>query len=170
MVLAFACSASGAFAQSGSALDLFRYDPVSFFAGSSGQMWVGNIRFMLQDYSDTLKLTVDSTGQALVINRVLVRMADTAVVSRGSGTITPNPGGETFAAAWFERTYDEATGLMQWNDDQWEISFEGEWKQWFINVRQESGTSFTAGLARAVGKFPPVELAEMTYFAVPAKR
>jgi hypothetical protein len=170
IVLVLVCSASDTIAQSPSVLDLFRHDPVSFFAGPSGQMWVGNIRFMLQDYSDTLKLTVDSTGHTLVINRVLVRMIDTTVVSRGFGTITPVPGGATFTAAWIEHGYDEAAGLMQWGDEQWEISFQGEWKQWFINVRKEADTSFTAGLARAVGKFPPVELAEMTYFAIPAKR
>jgi len=130
---------------------------------------VGNIRFMMNDYSDTLKLTLDSTKRALQINRVLVRMSDSTVVSRGSGLLTPNPSGATFEAQWTERGYGDATGVMSWDEDQWEISFDGEWKQWFINVRKESATAFTAGLARQVGSFPPVELAEMTYVRLSAK-
>jgi hypothetical protein len=71
---------------------------------------------------------------------------------------------------WTERNYAEATGRMHWGDNQWEISFDGEWKQWSINVRRASDSSFIAGLARAVGSFPPVELAEMTYAEVRGKR
>lgn len=164
-----ACSASAAVAQSPPSFDRFHEDPVSFFAGESGQMWVGDIRFMMNDYSDTLRLTLDSTGRGLRINRVLIRKSDSTVVSRGFGTISPDPSGATFQATWNERNFEEATGVMRWDGDQWEISFDGEWKQWFINVRKESATAFTAGLARAVGRFPPVELAQMTYVAISAK-
>lgn len=170
IVLVLLSSATVAIAQSPPQIDQFHHDPVSFFAGTSGKMWVGEIRFMMNDYSDTLRLSVDSTGHGLKINRVLVSLTDTSVVSRGTGTITPNPGSQTYAAVWNERNYAPATGGMQWDETQWEISFDGEWKQWFINVRKESDTSFTAGLARAVGSFPPVELTQMTYVVIPQKR
>lgn len=165
-----ALSASDAIAQAPPEIDQFRQDPLGFFAGESGLMWAGNIRFMMNDYSDTLKLTLDSAGHTLIINRVLVRVSDSAIVSRGFGTLTRGADGATYTATWNERGYEEATGVMQWGDEQWEISFEGEWKQWFINVRKESNASFTAGLARAVGSFPPVELAQMTYNLIAAKR
>lgn len=164
------CSASVALAQSPPEYDQFRYDPLSYFAGESGLMWVGNIRFMMNDYSDTLRLSLDSSGHTLIINRVLVRTSDSAIVSRGSGTVTPNSDGATYGATWTERGYEPANGVMEWGDEQWEISFEGEWKQWFINVRKESDAAFTAGLARQVSSFPPMELATMTYNLVAARR
>jgi hypothetical protein len=91
LVLLVLCAASDSGAQTPSVLDLFRYDPVRYFTGSASQKWVGNVSFMLTDYSDTLKLAVDSSGQALVISRVLVRTSDTTVVSRGAGLVTPEP-------------------------------------------------------------------------------
>ena len=170
LIAALVCLASVALAQSPPEFDQFRYDPLSYFAGESGLMWVGNIRFMMDDYSDTLRLSLDSSGHTLIINRVLVRMSDSAVVSRGSGTVARKSDGATYGATWTERGYEPAVGVMQWGDEQWEISFEGEWKQWFINVRKESDAAFTAGLARQVGSFPPVELATMTYNLIAAKR
>jgi hypothetical protein len=170
ILTALIAAACVAFAQSPPEFDSFQHDPVSYFAGSSHRMWVGNIGFMMDNYSDTLRLGTDSSGHGITISRVLVRMSDSTVVSRGTGLVTPNAGDPSFAVVWNEVGYKPATGVMNWGDHQWEISFDGEWKQWFINVRKQSDTTFTAALARAVANFPPVELTQMTYIAVPAKR
>lgn len=143
-----------------------RTDPVEFFAGLTGQSWVGNGRYFVADYSDTLHITVDSTGRGLVIDRVLVNADKGVVISRGSGTLTPEAGDSTFALLWSERRYPHITGRLRWADGQWEIALDGDWSAWSIHVRTDGIGSFVAAVARSFGGLPPVELVAMTYHAV----
>jgi len=164
------CAAANATAQDQSTLDLFRYDPVRYFTGASNRQWTGNVQFMLTDYSDTLTLAADPAKGSLLIYRRLFRLEDSALVSLGSGTVVPDPGDTTYSVRWNEKGYAEASGQMHWRDGQWEIAFDGEWNQWSLIIRRESDFSFSASLARAVGQFPPVELAKMTYNAIPGEK
>ncbi len=140
-----------------------RPDPVQFFAGPAGQTWVGNGRYFVANYSDTLYITVDSTGRGLVIERVLVNQDKGVVISRGRGTLTPAAGDSTFALLWSERRYPHVAGRMRWANGQWEIALEGEWSAWSIHVRTDANESFVAAVARSLGGLPPVELVAMTY-------
>jgi hypothetical protein len=143
-------------------LGLFRSDPVTFFAESSGERWVGVGRFLMNDYSDTLWISPDSTEDTLRIRRVLVRTEDSLVVSRGGGFVY-GAGNAAYAVSWSELKYPDLTGSMAWTDDYWEISLKGEWKAWSLRIRYDSPRSFVASVARSVGSFPPIELATMTY-------
>jgi hypothetical protein len=144
--------------------DQFKNAPSFFFGGMAGKMWVGNVKFMAFDYSDTLFVGSDPEKPGIQVQRVLVDNDDTLIVSLGEGTVVHQPDG-TYHVDWHELGQGDATGTMRWDDDdeQWEISFDGEWRQWSLNLRRLSDTSFTAALARAVAQFPPVELVAVTY-------
>jgi hypothetical protein len=146
----------------------FKNDPSHFFGGAAGKMWVGNVKFMAFDYSDTLFVGPNDEKPGLLVQRVLVDNDDTVLVSLGEGTVVPESKATSFHVAWHELGQGDATGTMRWDDDdeQWEVSFDGEWQQWSLNLRRSSDTSFTAALARSVAQFPPVELVAVTYTLV----
>jgi hypothetical protein len=142
----------------------FQSDPSLFFSGAAGKMWVGNVKFMAFDYSDTLFVGLEYEKPGLLVQRVLVDNADSVVASLGEGSVVPKADG-SFYVEWHELGQGDATGTMRWDDEdqQWEVSFDGEWRQWSLNLRRLSDTSFTAALARRVAQFPPVELVAVTY-------
>lgn len=140
-----------------------RADPVQFFAGLTGQSWIGNGRYFVANYSDTLHITVDSTGRGLVIERVLVNKDRGVAISRGRGTLTPEAGDSTFVLLWSERRYPHIVGHLRWSDSQWKIALDGEWSAWSIHVRTDATETFVAAVARSLGGLPPMELVAMTY-------
>ena len=93
-------------------LGFFRIDPVRHFAEAPGHVWVGSGRFFLANYSDTLVIAPDSTGNALVVDRTLVNEDDSVVVSRGKGMVTPHDD-STYAIRWTERRYPDLRGWMR---------------------------------------------------------
>ena len=147
-------------------LGFFRLDPVRHFTEAAGHVWVGSGRFLMTNYSDTLMIVPDSTGKALVVRRILVNEDDSAVVSRGEGTVSPSDD-STYAIYWTERRYPDLRGVMRWQDGQWVVTFEGEWSAWSVRVRYDSPESLVAAVARSLGNFPPVELAALKYRVVP---
>jgi hypothetical protein len=144
-------------------LGYFRSDPVRFFTDQSSDTWVGDGRFLMNEYSDTLTFAPDSTGEALVIQRVLVKAKSGVVMSRGGGIIRPLHGDSVFTIDWSEKRYPNLSGRMAWTDGQWVITFEGEWNSWSIRITSDTPESFIATIARSLGSFPAVELAGMTY-------
>ncbi|MEW5701202.1 MAG: hypothetical protein AB1792_03125 [Candidatus Zixiibacteriota bacterium] len=146
-------------------MGLFRFDPIRYFSSVGAARWVGNGRYFMVNYADTLTMTPDSTGRSVSIRRVLVNNDDTVVVSRGRGTVVAEPGDSTFALRWSESRYPEVTGRMRWQDGQWVISFDGSWSAWSIRIRYDSPFAVVAAAARSLGSFPPMELTTMTYRA-----
>ena len=147
-------------------LGFFRIDPVRHFTEAPGQVWVGSGRFFMTDYSDTLVITPDSTGTGLIVERTLVDEDDSAVVSRGRGTIIPQ-GDASYAIRWSERRYPDVEGRMRWQDGQWVVTFDGEWSAWSVRVRYDTPESLVAAVARSLGNFPAVELAALKYRVIP---
>jgi len=150
-------------------MGLFRLDPVRFFCSVRGGTWIGTGRYFMVNYSDTLVMTPDTSGQGLSIRRVLVNDDDTLLVSRGRGHVVREPGDSTFTIRWLEHRYPEVTGRMRWQNGQWVVSFDGAWSAWSIRVRYDSPYAVIAAAARALGAFPPVELTTMTYRARPLR-
>lgn len=144
-------------------IDQFRYDVPRYFTGTGDETWVGSARMLTINYTDTVHVSLDSTGTSLLIRRVLVNSDDTVQVSYGHGVITPEPGDTSFTIRWIEKTYPEATGHMSWDGTQWVTAFDGEWNQWFINIREVHHDAFEAAVARKVGAFPAIELMDATY-------
>ena len=144
-------------------VDLFHYDVPRYFTATGSETWVGSARMLTINYTDTIHVELDSARTSLLIRRVLVNTDDTVQVSYGRGVITPEPGDTTFAIRWIEKTYPEATGHMTWDGQQWVAAFDGEWSQWFINIREVHHDAFEAAVARKVGAFPAVELLDATY-------
>lgn len=143
--------------------EMFHYDVPRYFTGTGDETWVGSARMLTISYTDTVHVSLDSTGTSLLIRRVLVNSDDTVQVSYGRGVISPEPGDTAFTIRWIEKTYPEATGHMSWDGTQWVIAFDGEWRQWFINIREVHHDAFEAAVARKVGAFPAVELMDATY-------
>lgn len=152
-------------AHSQDSLSCFRADPIRFFSGSRGMIWIGSARYFMTPYSDTLVFSADSLGHILSVRRVLVDLDDTVVVSRGKGTISRGAGDSTYTVHWSERLYPDVTGTMLWQDNQWVVAFDGTWSQWSIRVRSQTTKSIIAAAARAMGSLPPVELTSMIYRA-----
>lgn len=147
-------------------VDLFRTNPLQYFAGAKTSHWVGNGLFFQVNYSDTLQFAPDSSGKGLAIRRVLVNADKGAAISRGSGQVMPVVGDSIYAVRWTEKSYPPVNGLMRWQEGQWVVSFDGEWKEWSIRVRPDAPGTLVAGLARMIPGFRPVELSTMTYRAV----
>ncbi len=143
--------------------DLFRNDPIGYFGGKNASAWVGAGDYFQTNYTDTLVFSADSTGDGLNIRRVLVNADKGAAISRGTGHLVPVPGDSVYALRWTEKSYPPVNGLMRWDDGQWVISFDGEWKEWSIRVRQDDPGSLVAAAARMIPGFRPVELTAMTY-------
>lgn len=144
-------------------IDLFRNDPIGYFTGKSANGWVGAGTYFQVNYTDTLLFAPDSTGAGLTIRRVLVNADLQAAISRGYGHIAPKPGDSVYSVYWNEKAYPAVNGTMRWQEGQWIISFDGEWKQWSIRVRQDEPGALVAAAARMVPGFRPVELTSMTY-------
>jgi hypothetical protein len=143
--------------------DLFRNDPVQYFTGEQASSWIGSGTYFQVNYADTLQFKKDSTGRGLSIRRVLVNADKGAAISRGWGLVRPMPGDTTYRVEWNEKGYDSVAGTMRWEDDQWVIAFDGDWKQWSIRVRQDDPGALVAAAARMIPGFRPVELTAMTY-------
>lgn len=144
-------------------VDLFRNDPIGYFGGKSASGWVGSGDYFQTNYTDTLVFSADSTGDGLFIRRVLVNADKGAAISRGSGHILPVTGDSLYAVRWTEKSYPPVNGVMRWQEGQWVISFDGEWKEWSIRVRQDEPGTLVAAAARNIPGFRPVELSAMTY-------
>lgn len=144
-------------------IDLFRNDPIAYFGGKSASGWVGTGAYFQTNYTDTLMFSADSAGTGLSIRRVLVNADKGAALSRGSGHIVPVPGDSVYAVRWTEKSYPPVNGVMRWQEGQWVISFDGEWKEWSIRVRQDAPGELVAAAARNIPGFRPVELSAMTY-------
>ena len=145
-------------------LGTFRSDPVRFFTDQSSDMWVGSGKFLMNEYSDTLYITRDSTGNALLLRRVLVKTKSNSVLSRGGGMIGPASGDSLYTVAWSEKRYPDLSGQMVWEEGRWVISFDGEWSAWSILIGYDSPESIAVVIARSIAGFPAVELAGMTYY------
>lgn len=148
-------------------VDQFRNDPIGYFGGQNASGWVGSGSYFQTNYTDTLVFSTDSAGIGLLIRRVLVNADKGAVMSRGTGHILPKtPGDSIFTVRWTEKSYPPVAGVMRWQEGQWVISFDGEWKEWSIRVRQDEPGALVAAAARMIPGFRPVELTAMTYRAV----
>ncbi len=147
-------------------IDLFRNDPIGYFKAKGTSGWVGSGIFFQANYTDTLFFSVDSTGKGLNIRRVLVNADKGAAISRGTGHILPAPGDSVFSVNWREKSYPPVNGVMRWLEGQWVVSFDGEWKEWTIRIRQDQPSALLAAVARIIPGFGPVELSSMTYRAV----
>jgi hypothetical protein len=147
-------------------VDLFRNDPIGYFSGRSSSSWVGSGAFFQTNYTDTLHFGSDSTGAGLSVRRVLVNADKGVAISRGTGHIIPVPRDSIFAVRWSEKSYPAVNGVMRWQEGQWVISFDGEWKEWSIRVRQDEPGSVVAAAARMIPGFRPVELTAMTYRSI----
>ncbi len=147
-------------------VDLFRHDPVSYFTGKSASGWVGAGTYFQVNYTDTLQFALDSSGNGLTVRRVLVNADKGSAISRGYGHIVPVPGDSIYSVHWSERSYPALNGVMRWQDQQWVISFDGEWKEWSIRVRQETPGALVAAAARNIPGLRPVELTAMTYKSI----
>jgi len=147
-------------------VDLFRNDPIGYFSGRSSSGWVGSGAYFQTNYSDTLHFAPDSTGKGLSVRRVLVNADKGVAISRGTGHIIPIPGDSIFAVRWNEKSYPAVNGVMRRQEGQWVISFDGEWKEWSIRVRQDTPGLLVAAAARMIPGFRPVELTAMTYNAI----
>lgn len=146
-------------------MDLFRNDPVGYFGGKHASSWVGTGMYFQTNYSDTLQFSPDSTGQGLTIRRVLVNADKGVVISRGAGHLLPATGGSAYKLRWNEKSYPPVDGVMRWEDGQWVISFDGEWKDWSIRIRQDEPGNLIAAAARMIPGFRPIELASFAYQA-----
>ncbi len=144
-------------------VDLFRNDPIRYFGGKNASGWVGSGGYFQTNYTDTLHFSADSTGKGLSIRRVLVNADKGAAISRGTGHILPAPGDSIYSVRWTEKGYPSVDGVMRWQEGQWVISFDGEWKEWSIRVRQDEPGALVAAAARMIPGFRPVELTAMTY-------
>ena len=144
-------------------VDLFRNDPIGYFGGKNASGWVGSGGHFQTNYTDTLQFSADSTGKGLSIRRVLVNADKGAAISRGTGHILPAPGDSIYSVRWTEKAYPSVDGVMRWQEGQWVISFDGEWKEWSIRVRQDEPGALVAAAARMIPGFRPVELTAMTY-------
>jgi hypothetical protein len=165
LVLAVLVSMAGAGSASAQdSLGTFRSDPVRFFTEQPTDMWVGSGKFLMHEYSDTLYITRDSTGNALLLRRVLVKTKSNAVMSRGGGLIGPASGDSLYPVAWSEKRYPDLSGQMVWKEGRWAISFDGEWSAWSVLIAYDSPESIAVVIARSMGGFPAVELAGMTYY------
>ena len=147
-------------------IDVFRNDPIGYFKGKSTSGWVGSGMFFQANYTDTLFFSPDSTGKGLTIRRVLVNADKGAAISRGTGHILPAPGDSVYAVRWSEKSYPPVNGVMRWLEGQWVVSFDGEWKEWTIRIRQDQPSALLAAVARMIPGFGPVELSSMTYRAI----
>lgn len=150
-------------------LDLFRYDPVRYFSATGARTWIGEARFMMTDYADTIQVRAADDGRSLRLRRTLVDIEDQVVVSRAEGDVIGEPGDTTFRVLWREVKYPEATGRMRFVEDSWTVFFDGEWSKWSIHIRRQDHDSFHASVARSVGSFAPVPLAGVVYKAMTAK-
>ena len=153
----------GAGAVQAQTVDLFRNDPIGYFGGKDASSWVGSGSYFQTNYTDTLHFSADSSGDGLLIRRVLVNADKGAAISRGTGHILRIPGDSLFAVRWTEKAYAPVNGVMRWQEGQWVISFDGEWKEWSINISQDKPGSLIAAAARMIPGFGPVELTAMTY-------
>lgn len=147
-------------------VDLFRNDPIGYFQGKTSSGWIGTGMFFQSNYSDTLHFAADSSGKGLTIRRVLVNADKGAAISRGTGHILPAPGDSVFVVRWSEKSYPAVNGVMRWLEGQWVVSFDGEWKEWTIRIRQDQPGALVAAVARMIPGFRPVELSAMTYRAI----
>lgn len=147
-------------------VDLFRTDPIGYFQGKNASGWIGSGMYFQVNYTDTLFFARDSSGEGLTVRRVLVNADKGATISRGTGHIVPAPGDSIFAVRWNEKSYPAVNGIMRWLEGQWVVSFDGEWKDWTIRIRQDAPGSLVAAAARMIPGFRPVELTAMTYRAV----
>jgi hypothetical protein len=147
------------------ALDLSRFDPVAYFTASGIRTWIGEARFMMTNYVDTVHASRTADGRSLLIQRTLVDADDAVVVSRAEGEVKAEPGDTTFFVHWKESRYPEATGRMRFVDNVWAVFFDGEWSKWSIHFQRQDHNSFQANVARSIGNFAPVPLAGMIYHA-----
>lgn len=163
-VFVIVCGVSAsAEADSQDSLALAQIDFVEFFTDAPTYTWVGQGRFLYNDYSDTLVISSDSSGQGLVIRRVLVRLKDTVVISRGQGSVIPADDDSTLVLTWSDRRMPELTGRIVRNAGEWMISLDGEWSAWSLRIHFDSRDSFLAALSRSLGAFPSMELLAVTY-------
>lgn len=147
-------------------VDLFHNDPIGYFKGKGSTGWIGSGMFFQANYTDTLFFSADSTGKGLKIRRVLVNADKGAAISRGTGQILLVPGDSVYAVRWSEKSYPPVNGVMRWLEGQWVVSFDGEWKEWTIRIRQDQPSALQAAVARMIPGFGPVELSSMTYRAI----
>jgi len=151
------------------AMDLFRFDPLSYFTSGGTRTWIGETKFMTTNYADTVHAIRSSDGRGMSVIRTLVDLDDTVVVSRAIGEIHADPGDTTFSVRWKEARYPEATGRMRFVDDVWAVFFDGEWSKWSIHFQRQDHNAFMANVARSVGSFSPIPLAGMLYRAASNK-
>ncbi len=168
MVMSVLLAVAG-LSQAQDTLGTFRTNPIQYFAANGSRTWVGRGQFMMNAYSDTIVMSVDSGGRSLNVRRVLVNEDDTVVVSRGHGVATLINYDTSFALRWTEARYHEATGRMHWVGGQWLIEFGGEWGQWSIALVRQNDHAFATMVGRALGNLPPVRFTALTYQALPSK-
>lgn len=139
---------------------------MSYFRSKAASKWVGAGVYFQVNYTDTLHFSPDSTGAGLMVRRVLVNADKGTAVSRGTGIVLPQSGDSVFTVRWSEKSYPQVNGAMRWQEGQWIVSFDGEWKEWTIRIRQDQPGSLVAAAARLIPGFGPVELTAMTYKAI----
>jgi len=161
LVLAGVCLTQSSPAQD--SLGNFRTDLIAHFIDAPGSIWVGEGRYFMNDFSDTIAIRPDSSGTGLELRRTLVRTKDTVVMSRGRGQVLPAAAGQSYLVHWSEPKFANLIGTMDWVDGQWVISIDGEWSAWSVRLRYDTRFSFVAALAGALGNLPSVEVMEMTY-------
>jgi hypothetical protein len=145
----------------------FKSNPIGFFSAKGWQTWVGKGQFFGKNYTDSLKFTQASAGDALTVRRTLVETDSARVISRGTGLISHDPAGPGYEIRWTEKSYAPVTGHMDWQQGQWVVSFDGAWRDWNIGIRQDSTLSLSAAVSKLLPGIGAVDVAAMTYKRIP---